>query len=237
MLQRVEPQVLQNSSNFKFKKYINTSIDSSPTLIKLRRKITMQENSGSLSALKLRRESALKKSSHSLSKVDCKESDDPNFAFDTNIRENIFPDWLEKQEEFKVMREVKGNYSIHNVFEICQKRVIERTDIDIGHTNEYLKSRVDYFSKNCTKELISQIAAKVLARFVEAGETIFDKGEKGTKMYTIYNGKVKLTQGATQTIVTYNGVFGEKALEQMGTRQDTAVALTNCELIVLTLED
>lgn len=39
-------------------------------------------------------------------------------AYSTNYNKKLFPEWLENQEEFKKLRETKGNYGVNNIFKI-----------------------------------------------------------------------------------------------------------------------
>jgi hypothetical protein len=159
-------------------------------------------------------------------------------AYAAEFKKKLFPDWLEKEEEFKKLRDTKGNYGINNIFAICQKRVVDRTDIDNGHTFEYLKSRASYFSSNFIRDVIKQIATKLTAKFVKAGDVIFEKNSIGSEMYIIYNGQVGLFAGGDLIAsIVYNNVFGEKVIENTKIRSATAKALTDCELLLLNVDD
>jgi CRP-like cAMP-binding protein len=237
MLQRVQPSELQNTSNMKFKKYVTDSVDSNPHLKNLRRRISIQDNMMQISLNNRRRSSSISSSSRSIGKLD-KINDDLNFKFDENFKKRIFPEWLESQEEFKNLKERKGNISSNNIFEICRKRVVERNDIEIGHTFDYLKSRVSYLSLNYSREIIQQIAAKIISKFFQTGTTIYERNSKGEEMFIIYNGLVGLYAGGEMMAkVGYNGVFSEKVIENSQIRNYKAVALTDCELLSLKLED
>lgn len=151
-----------------------------------------------------------------------------NFKFDENFKKKIFPDWLETQEEFKSLKERKGNISSNNIFEICKKGVVERNDIEIGHTFEYLKSRVSYLSLNYSREIIQQIASKIGSKFFQSGTTIYERHSKGEEMFVIYNGQVGLyAAGELVAKVGYNNVFSEKSIETSQPREYKAVALTD----------
>jgi CRP/FNR family transcriptional regulator, cyclic AMP receptor protein len=66
---------------------------------------------------------------------------------------------------------------------------------------------------------------------VSAGETIFDKGDRGDKMYVVSGGTVALKNGE-QTVETAAapGIFGEMALIDDAPRALTAVADTDVQM-------
>ena len=35
-----------------------------------------------------------------------------------NFKKKLFPEWLENQEDFKKLKEAKGNYSVNNIFQL-----------------------------------------------------------------------------------------------------------------------
>ncbi|MBM3544729.1 MAG: cyclic nucleotide-binding domain-containing protein [Alphaproteobacteria bacterium] len=67
------------------------------------------------------------------------------------------------------------------------------------------------------------------------GEIIFDKGDKGDKMYVIRSGEVEiLIDGKVVETLTSGGIFGEMALIDGAPRAAAARAKTDCEVAPLT---
>jgi CRP/FNR family transcriptional regulator, cyclic AMP receptor protein len=67
------------------------------------------------------------------------------------------------------------------------------------------------------------------------GEVIFDKGDKGDKMYVIRSGEVEiLIDGKVVETLTAGGIFGEMALIDGAPRAAAARAKTACEVAPLT---
>jgi CRP/FNR family transcriptional regulator, cyclic AMP receptor protein len=70
---------------------------------------------------------------------------------------------------------------------------------------------------------------------LKPGEVIFDKGDKGDKMYVIRSGEVEiLIDGKVVETLTSGGIFGEMALIDGAPRAATARAKTECEVAPLT---
>jgi CRP/FNR family transcriptional regulator, cyclic AMP receptor protein len=66
---------------------------------------------------------------------------------------------------------------------------------------------------------------------VSAGETIFDKGERGDRMYVLSGGTVALRNGEQVVeTATAPGIFGEMALIDDAPRALTAVAHTDVQM-------
>lgn len=67
------------------------------------------------------------------------------------------------------------------------------------------------------------------------GEVIFDKGDKGDKMYVIRSGEVEiLIDGKVVETLSSGGIFGEMALIDGAPRAAAARAKTDCEVAPLT---
>ena len=73
-------------------------------------------------------------------------------------------------------------------------------------------------------------------RFIP-GQTIFQAGEPGTKMYIVREGEVELLfRGKVIGIIGKGGILGEMAVIDNSSRSATACALTDCELVVVDQE-
>jgi CRP/FNR family transcriptional regulator, cyclic AMP receptor protein len=69
---------------------------------------------------------------------------------------------------------------------------------------------------------------------VRAGETLFEKGEAGSAMYLVLEGKVEVRVGGkVMESVGLHGIVGEMALLDNATRSATAVAATAGEVAVI----
>ena len=177
-------------------------------------------------------------SSSSIPSSNCYNDDQDNFYFDKNFKKNLFPEWLEKQEDFKKLREAKGNYGVHNIFEIWKKRAVERSDLENGYVLDYLKTRVEYFITTFDAIAMKLCSLKIGAFFLKAGQTLYEKHSKGIEMYIIYNGEVGIyDKGLMLSKVKYNNVIGEKVIEFSQIRENSAVAITDWELLTFSLED
>ena len=67
-----------------------------------------------------------------------------------------------------------------------------------------------------------------------AGTTIFNQGEAGDVLYIVKDGTVALSvDGRPLESVERGGMFGEMALIDREPRSATAVAETDCELVVI----
>jgi CRP-like cAMP-binding protein len=93
--------------------------------------------------------------------------------------------------------------------------------------------------KNLSPEQIDRLTSRIARRVANRGATIFAKGDPGSTMFTICDGVVKIG------IVTIDGheavfdllgrgdIFGEIAILDGGPRSSDAVAVTDCELLVI----
>lgn len=83
-------------------------------------------------------------------------------------------------------------------------------------------------------ELLLSIAEETSALDMQAGQSIFKKGDPPDGIYIVVSGKVKLTKDSdTISYVTENGFFGELALLDNETRYADAVAETEGMLLFL----
>jgi CRP/FNR family cyclic AMP-dependent transcriptional regulator len=87
------------------------------------------------------------------------------------------------------------------------------------------------------------IAAVIDSRQVEAGQTLFQKGDPAESLFVVRRGEIELfiRDNTGQKIVLTNAVegdlFGELALLDRGPRTATAFALTDSDLLELDRED
>jgi CRP-like cAMP-binding protein len=84
------------------------------------------------------------------------------------------------------------------------------------------------------EHVLVQVAKALTEVSVEAGQTIFAKGEMGDSLYIIADGKVGIFNGPL--LLAYHSpseVFGEMAVLDSQTRCATAVATTDCRLYQL----
>jgi CRP/FNR family transcriptional regulator, cyclic AMP receptor protein len=80
-------------------------------------------------------------------------------------------------------------------------------------------------------ELYALLARAGDSLSVSAGETIFDKGERGDRMYVLSGGTVALSNGEQVVeTATAPGIFGEMALIDDAPRALTAVAHTDVQM-------
>ncbi len=81
------------------------------------------------------------------------------------------------------------------------------------------------------EHVLVEVAEALTAVAIEAGRTIFAKGEMGDALYIIVDGKVGIFDGPLLLCHHYPGeVFGEMAVLDLQTRSATAVAATACRL-------
>jgi CRP/FNR family transcriptional regulator, cyclic AMP receptor protein len=66
----------------------------------------------------------------------------------------------------------------------------------------------------------------------EAGQIIFEQGDKSDEMYVVLEGKVEIVvNGKVIEIVEQGGVFGELAMVDRMPRSATAIATVDCKLV------
>ena len=98
--------------------------------------------------------------------------------------------------------------------------------------------RAPFFSDFSLREL-ARLEKLVHVRHFTPGEMIFAEGERGSGMYLIRAGRVKIFTGVSDheeeelAVLSAGDFFGETALVVPAPRTATAVALETCELIGL----
>lgn len=83
-------------------------------------------------------------------------------------------------------------------------------------------------------ESLASIAALLEEQSVEAGTTLFDKGEPGHALYVIAEGSVKVHDGNHELAVLHeNDFFGELSLLDAEPRSASITTLSDCLLLRL----
>ena len=91
--------------------------------------------------------------------------------------------------------------------------------------------------------VIERLGSYMKSRRVQRGATIFSKGDPGTGLLGVVAGSVKISVASAEgkdivlNIIHEGDVFGEIALLDGQPRTADAVAMTDCELIVIERRD
>lgn len=92
-------------------------------------------------------------------------------------------------------------------------------------------------------ELLDQLTAYAIPRSVKRGTVIVERGDTGTALFAICSGTVKIStpsadgKGAVFNLVSDGAIFGEIAVLDGLPRTADAIALTDCELMVIERRD
>jgi CRP/FNR family cyclic AMP-dependent transcriptional regulator len=92
-------------------------------------------------------------------------------------------------------------------------------------------------------DLIERLSSHAVRRTVEKDTPIFARGDPGTCLFAVCSGTVKISapspsgRGAIFNLVSEGSVFGEIALLDGLPRSADALAITDCELIVIDRRD
>jgi CRP-like cAMP-binding protein len=92
-------------------------------------------------------------------------------------------------------------------------------------------------------DLLERMNTRAIVRKVSRGATIFRKGDPGNALFAVCNGSVKISTPSSEgkdvvlNVLGAGGVFGEIALLDGGPRTADAVAVSDCELLVLERRD
>ena len=71
-------------------------------------------------------------------------------------------------------------------------------------------------------------------KFCQKGNIIFSEGDPGDEMYSVVEGEVEIrVTGNSVHVVKVGEVFGEMALIDKKPRSASAVAITDCKLVVI----
>lgn len=91
--------------------------------------------------------------------------------------------------------------------------------------------------KRCSEVDLIDIASICQESHVDAGVTLFKKGDTGNCMYFIYSGQVSIHEGEHQlAVLAENEIFGELSLLDSESRSASATTLTDCVLLKIEQE-
>ena len=103
--------------------------------------------------------------------------------------------------------------------------------------------RAHPFFKDLGNTIIDRLAPRVITTRVKKGAVIFHKGDIGSKLYAVRAGAVRISAPSEQgkdaifNLVVPGELFGEIAFLDGGERSADAVAIDNCELMVIERRD
>jgi len=103
--------------------------------------------------------------------------------------------------------------------------------------------RAHPFFKDLGNTIIDRLAPRVITTRVKKGAAIFHKGDIGSKLYAVRAGAVRISAPSEQgkdaifNLVVPGELFGEIAFLDGGQRSADAVAIDNCELMVIERRD
>jgi CRP/FNR family cyclic AMP-dependent transcriptional regulator len=92
-------------------------------------------------------------------------------------------------------------------------------------------------------ELLNQLSSYAIPRTFKRGTMICERGAPGTALFAICSGTVKIStpsadgRGAVFNLITEGAIFGEIAVLDGLPRTADAIALTDCELMVIERRD
>jgi CRP/FNR family transcriptional regulator, cyclic AMP receptor protein len=93
------------------------------------------------------------------------------------------------------------------------------------------------------RDLLDRLSSRAIRRTVNRGTSIFMRGDPGTSLFAVCSGTVKISspspeeRGALFNLITEGAIFGEIALLDGLPRTADAMAITDCELIVIERRD
>jgi CRP/FNR family cyclic AMP-dependent transcriptional regulator len=92
-------------------------------------------------------------------------------------------------------------------------------------------------------ELLDRLSSYAIRQTVKRGASIFTRGDPGTSLFAVCSGTVKISspspggRGALFNLITEGAIFGEVALLDGLPRTADAMAVTDCELMVIERRD
>ncbi len=109
--------------------------------------------------------------------------------------------------------------------------------------DKHVLLRAHPFFKDLGNSIIDRLAPRVITTRVKKGAAIFHKGDIGSKLYAVRAGAVRISAPSEQgkdaifNLVVPGELFGEIAFLDGGQRSADAVAIDNCELMVIERRD
>jgi CRP/FNR family transcriptional regulator, cyclic AMP receptor protein len=109
--------------------------------------------------------------------------------------------------------------------------------------DKHVLLRAHPFFKDLGATIIDRLAPRVVTARVKKGAAIFHKGDIGSKLYAVRAGAVRISAPSEQgkdaifNLVVPGELFGEIAFLDGGERSADAVAIDNCELMVIERRD
>ncbi len=103
--------------------------------------------------------------------------------------------------------------------------------------------RTHPFFKDLGATVIDRLAPRIISTRIKKGAVIFRKGDIGSKLYAVRLGAVRISAPSEQgkdaifNLVVPGELFGEVAFLDGGQRTADAVAIDNCELMVIERRD
>jgi len=103
--------------------------------------------------------------------------------------------------------------------------------------------RAHPFFKDLGDAVIERLAPRVIAQKVKKGAVIFRKGDVGSRLYAVRAGAVRISapseegKDAIFNLIVPGELFGEIAFLDGGQRSADAVAIDDCELMVIERRD
>jgi CRP/FNR family cyclic AMP-dependent transcriptional regulator len=103
--------------------------------------------------------------------------------------------------------------------------------------------RAHPFFKDLGDSFIERLAPRIITTKIKKGVAIFHKGDIGSKLYAVRAGAVRISAPSEQgkdaifNLVVPGELFGEIAFLDGGQRTADAVAIDNCELMVIERRD
>jgi CRP/FNR family cyclic AMP-dependent transcriptional regulator len=92
-------------------------------------------------------------------------------------------------------------------------------------------------------DALNRLASYAHTKSFPAGTTIFEKGDAGTSLFAVLRGTVKISNQSTDgkdavlNMISAGGIFGEIALLDAQPRTADAIAVSDCELMLIDRRD